>query len=303
MSFLPLSPAGRRYGAYRDNPLNPARTLRALQAAPTIVLPPTAMGLCAYKGPTRDQGQEGSCCGNAGGSKIDLDYRQFAAGWPDRTVLPSLLMTSAEFVYLCDLIADGNLGTDAGSTLHQTAITISQKGACSNVQMPYSDSQFSTPPNATQYTNGLLYRMDAYYFLPDLPSMKSCLAPSTAGPGHSFIFGINVYDSFESTWPVPGFMPMPNLSTEQLQGGHAQHCIGFSDLIEFPDGSKGGLFVQNSWGDKSVWLDGIDAPGHTDGGCYWMPYAFVTLNDPNNGRCVSDQWCNHTGAPWVSKAA
>lgn len=302
MSFLPLSPAGHRYGAYRGNPDNPAQILRALRADPAIVLPPTAMDLCAYKGPTRDQKQEGSCTGQAGAEKIDLDYRQFS-NWPNRNIPSSQFMASASFIYKCNLLADGNLGTDAGSTLHQTAMTISRSGAAQNTVEPYNDNDYTKPPTAAQYANGLLYRMDPYHFLPDLLSMKACLAPSAAGPGHSFIFGISVYDSFENPWPTPGFMPLPNLSTEQLQGGHAQHCIGFSDLIEFPDGSKGGLFVQNSWGDKSVWLDGIDAPGHTDGGCYWMPYAFVTLNDPNNGSCVSDQWCNHTGAPWVSKAA
>jgi len=297
MSFLPLSPARRRYGRFHDNPFNPARKLRALYADPAIVIPPTAMELCAFKGPTRDQGQEGSCCGQAGSSKQDLDYRQFS-DWPDRGIHPASFEASAEFVYLCDLIADGNLGTDAGSSLHQTAMTISQKGACTATVMPYSDSQFSTPPSAAQYANGLLYQMDPYHFLPDLLTMKSCLAPSAAGPGHSFIFGINVYDSFEGTWAAPGFMPMPNLETDSLQGGHAQHVIAYDDTIQFPGGSRGGLLVQNSWGGSDVWTMGISAPGHTDGGCYWMPYDFVTGHDPANGPFVSDAWVNHTGAPW-----
>jgi hypothetical protein len=296
-NFLPLSPAGRRYGRYPDNPFNPARKIYALPAAPSIILPTTAMQLCAFKGLTRNQKNEGSCCGQAGAAKQDLDYRQFL-DWPDRSVLPAGFMASAEFVYLCDLIADGNLGTDAGSSLHQTAMTISQKGACTNAVMPYSDSQFSTAPTAAQYANGALYRMDPYHFLPDLPSMKACLAPSAAGPGHSFIFGFNVYESFEGNWDEPGFMPVPNLSTEQWLGGHAQHVIGYDDTIKFPDGSKGGLFVQNSWGDSGVWEQGIDAPGHSDGGCYYLPYAFVNLVDPVNGPCVSDSWINHLPPIW-----
>ena len=293
MDYLPVSPAGRRYGRFPDNPKHPARTLRALLAQPSIVLPPTALELVPYKGPTRDQGQEGSCTGQAGAEKIDLDYRQFS-DWQDRSIDPAKFEASAEFVYLCNLIADGDLGTDAGSSLHQTAITISQRGACLNTVMPYKDTQFSKPPSSAQYSEGLLYRMEPYHYLPDLLSMKSCLAPSAAGPGHSFIFGINVYDSFEGDWPVPGFMPMPNLATESLLGGHAQHVIGYDDTIEFPDGSKGGFLVQNSWGPSF----GINAPGHTDGGVYWMPYAFVTLNDPQNGPCVSDAWISHTGQPW-----
>jgi len=54
-SYLPISPRGYRYGCYRGNPNAPARTLRALRADPGAVLPPTAMGLCAFKGPTRNQ--------------------------------------------------------------------------------------------------------------------------------------------------------------------------------------------------------------------------------------------------------
>ena len=269
-----------------------------MRADPSIVLPATAMELCAFKGPTRNQGQEGSCTGQAAAAKVDLDYRQFDYGWGDRTIPLSSFEASAEFVYLCNLIADGDLGQDAGSSMHQTAVTLSQKGACPNSAMPYSDSQYSTAPNSTEYALGLLYRMDAYHFLPDLPSMKACLAPSAAGQGHSFIFGISVYSSFEATWQEPGFMPVPDLSTEQLLGGHAQHVIGYDDTVKFPDGSLGGLFVQNSWGDQSVWAQGINAPGQTDGGCYWLSYKFVTLNDPNNGPCVSDAWINHIGMPW-----
>ena len=293
MDYLPVSPAGRKYGRFPDNPKHPARTLRALLAHPSIVLPPSALELVPFKGPTRDQGQAGSCTGQAGAAKIDLDYRQFA-DWIDKTIPSDKFEASASFVYKCNLIADGDLGTDAGSSLHQTAITISQKCAATNAVEPYKDTDFKKAPTPTQYADALLYRMNAYHYLPDLQAMKSCLAPSPAGPGHSFIFGILVYDSFEAEWPKPGFMPMPNLETESLLGGHAQHVIGYDDTIEFPDGHKGGLLVQNSWG--SGW--GINAPGHNDGGCYWLPYAFVTGSDPDNGAFVDDAWINHTGPVW-----
>lgn len=291
---LTLSPAGRRYGLFRDNPFHPARTLRAAPAPSGIVLPPSAMELCSFKGPTRDQGNEGSCSGQAGASKVDLDYRQFQDGWGSRAFDPNGFQASAEFVYLCNLIADGDLGEDVGSTIHQTAITLSQKGACLNTQMPYSDKQYSTPPVPSQYIAALYYRMDAYHYLPDLNAMKACLAPSAAGPGRSFIFGILVYESFEEDWSNPGHMPMPDIKNEMLLGGHAQHVIGYDDTVKLPDGNVGGLFVQNSWGKD--W--GINAPGHHDGGCYWLSYAFVNLVDPVNGPCVSDAWINHNDAPW-----
>jgi C1A family cysteine protease len=285
---LPVSQAGRRYGVFRDNPFHPARKLRLLQADPAVVLPPTALELVPFKGPTRDQGNEGSCTGQSGAEKADLDYRQFAGGWKDRSIAPQDFLASAAFVYKCNLIADGDLGNDAGSSMHQTAITLNQKGAALNTIEPYSDSDYSVPPTAAQYANGLLYEMGGYHYLPDLQSMKACLAPSAAGPGHSFIFGITVYESFESAWAQAGMMPMPNTATEQVLGGHAQHVIGYDDTIAFPDGSTGGLLVQNSWGEG--W--GISAPGHTDGGCYWMPYAFV------NAGLANDAWVIHPGPAW-----
>ena len=57
--------------------------------------------------------------------------------------------------------------------------------------------------------------------------------------------------------------------------------------VAFPDGSKGGVLVQNSWG--SCW--GLSAPGRNDRGCYWMPYAYFADH-------VSDAWMMHEGPAW-----
>jgi len=291
MSFLPVSAGGRRYGRFRDNPNHPARTLRLFQADPAVVLPSKA-DVWRFKGPTRDQGQEGSCTGQMGAELRDALYRQFFTSEVNQSVPADRFEASAEFIYLCNLIADGNLGADAGSSIHQTFISLNQKGACLNSQMPYSDSQYSTPPTAEQFADGLVYKGGAYHYIPDLATMKSVIAS-----GYSFGFGISVYQSFESDWAQPGMMPVPDITTEQLLGGHAQHVMAYDDTLVFPDSSVGGLGVQNSWG--SGW--GISAPGHSDGGCYWMSYKFVELNDPNNGPAVSDAWVMHLGAPWVPK--
>lgn len=288
--FLSLSPAGRKYGRHQDNPYSPARTLRALHAPAGLVLPNEAMELCPYKGPTRNQLSTGSCTGQSGAEKVDLDYRQFQ-DWPDRSIPASSFEASASFVYKRNLISDGNLGQDVGSSMHQTAVTLSQYGAATNAVEPYRDHDYRSDLTPAQYASANYYRMRPYHYLPDLPAMLSCLAPSPAGPGHSFIFGITVFESFESDWKEPGFMPMPK-SGEQILGGHAQHVIAFKLDLKFPDGNVGGVLVQNSWGDKDVWTSGIDAPGHSDGGCYWMPLAFIRAGYAN------DAWINHTGPIW-----
>ena len=279
---LPLSPTGRRYGRYHENPNHPARVL--LRAAPPtgVILPPS-MDLSPWMGPIRDQGEEGSCTGQMGAAMRDLLYRKQYAYEKQRTILSSEYKASAAFVYKCNLIADGLLGTDAGSTVHQTAVTLNQKGAALESEEPYVDGDYSTPPTSLQYNWGSMFCIGAYHYLPNLLDMKACLAS-----GYSFGFGIDVYESFEGDWKKPGFMPMPNLNREQMLGGHAQHVIGYDDAIEFPDGCKGGLYVQNSWG--SGW--GINAPGRTDGGTYWIPYKFVMEG------MASDAWVVHLGKPW-----
>lgn len=272
--ILPLSPANRRYGAFKGNPNHPARKL---YAAPQPYLPiPRKFDLWKFMGPIRDQGNEGSCTGQAGAANRDLLYRKQYEWEKDKTVPPDQFTCSASFVYKNNLIADGDLGHDVGSSLHQTIITLNRYGSCLESQEPYSDRDYKTPPNAQQYAEALTYKGGAYHFLPNLDTMRHCIAS-----GYSFVFGIEVYDSFESDWPEKGMMPMPDLSRESLLGGHAQHVLAYDDDLEFPDGNIGGLGIQNSWG--ADWQNG---------GCYWMPYKFVT-----DGH-TDDAWIMHLGPAW-----
>jgi len=278
---LPVSPGGRRYGRFPDNPFHPARKLLAMRVS-KVELPPRAT-TSQWMGRIRDQGMEGSCTGQMGAAIRDLLYRKLFEYEKDKTISPEGFEASASFVYKCNLIADGDLGEDAGSSIHQTMITLNQKGACIEGVEPYSDRDFSVSPNQGQYDNGLLYKAGAYHYLPDLQTMKQCIAS-----GYSFGFGISVYSSFEGDWHGTGFMPMPQANVEPLLGGHAQHVLDYDDTIQFPDGNVGGLFVQNSWSEE--W--GISASGRSDRGCYWMPQAFVTKG------YTSDAWIIHLGKAW-----
>ena len=280
-SILPLSPGGRRYGRYPDNPNHPARKLLAVHLPAGIVLPPSAK-TSQWMGKIRDQGQEGSCTGQMGAEIRDLTYRKSFLFEANKVVAPNDFEASASFVYKCNLIADGDLGQDNGSSIHQSFITLNQKGACLNSQEPYSDHDFSVAPTAQQYADALVYKGGPYHFLPSLAEMKACIAS-----GYSFGFGMDVFESFEGDQIAnTGFMPMPAASEQNL-GGHAQHGMDYDDNIKFPDGSVGGVLVQNSWG--SNW--GLSAPGREDRGCYWMPYAYFTNH-------VTDAWIIHLGSPW-----
>jgi hypothetical protein len=279
--FLTLSPKGRRYGLYRDNIFSPSRELLALHVPAQLQLPPKAQ-TSQWMGKIRDQGQEGSCSGQLGAEYRDALYRKLYLFEKEKDVAPTDFMASAAFVYLCNLIASGDLGQDVGSTIHQTFITLNQKGACLNTKEPYSDTNYATPPSDEQYLEALMYKGGAYHFLGSLEEIKASIAS-----GYSVGFGIDVYESFEGEQLAKtGFMPLPK-ANEQLLGSHAQHAMDYDDEIKFSDGIEGGVFIQNSWG--SNW--GISASGRSDRGCYWMPYAYFDEH-------VHDAWMMHLGAAW-----
>jgi C1A family cysteine protease len=287
--MLPISPAGRRYGRWPDNPFNPARGLLALRADPAVALPPKA-ATSQWMGSIRDQGQEGSCTGQMKAEYRDWMYRKLYQYEKDKTVPVDQFKASADFAYLTNLIHDGNLGQDAGSTIHTSFLTLNQQGCALESQEPYSDTDYTTAPTVAQYAEALTYKGGPYHYLPSLQDMKSCIAS-----GYAFGFGFLVYSSFESDpdFPNTGFMPMP-APVEGILGGHAQISLDFDDTIVDPAGTwptPGAFLIQNSWGDQ--W--GISAPGRTDRGCYWMPYSFFTKVDPTYGACVSDAWICHLG--------
>jgi C1A family cysteine protease len=96
----------------------------------------------------------------------------------------------------------------------------------------------------------------------DLVSLKSCLAA-----GYPFVFGFSVYDSFESAAvAATGIVPLPDVSTEELLGGHAVMACGYND-------AKQVFIVRNSWGEWG------------NNGYFTLPYSYMT-----SGDLASDFW-------------
>ena len=86
--------------------------------------------------------------------------------------------------------------------------------------------------------------------------------------GFPFVFGISVYESFESNnVKNTGFVPMPNTSTEKLLGGHAIMAVMFDD-------DKKVFGCRNSWG-----------PDWGDKGYFYLPYEYIL-----NSNLASDFW-------------
>jgi C1A family cysteine protease len=166
---------------------------------------------------------------------------------------------SRAFLYYKEREKEGTTSQDAGAMPVDGMDVLKTLGVCSDSEMPYKDSDYTTAPTSQDITDAAPYRITEYHAVAGLALMKAALAE-----GNPVVLGIQVYESFEDA--LNGIIPMPNTATEQLMGGHAVLAVGYDDAKQW-------VIVRNSWSDQ--WGD--------KGYCY-IPYGFFTP------ELVSDYW-------------
>ena len=233
-----------------------------MYAPPLMVMQslPVKMDLRSKCPAVYNQGGLGSCTANALGAAFQVGQKiQGKTTW-----IPSRL-----FLYYNERVYIHMEAVDSGAYLRDGIKSLAKTGVCKESEWTYDDrrtpgSKFSIKPPATCYTHALQNKIISYQRLSNnLGILKGCLAE-----GYPFVFGFTVYESFMTTRVrTTGIMPMPNLTTEKVVGGHAVMAVGFDD-------SKQAILVRNSWG--SSW--GI-------GGYFWMPYAYIS-----NSNYADDFW-------------
>lgn len=187
-----------------------------------------------------DQGDVGSCVSNAFALCINMLTNKY-------------VRISRLFHYYCGRAIQGDSSTvDTGLNIRNAANIIRKFGACSEQKWPYVTANYTVLPPLGVFKASKLFKKYNYTFIAqDLISLKSCLLVSKS----PIIFGFYVYDSFLSS--QNGVIPMPDITTEPLQGGHCMLIIGYNDATQR-------FTCANSWG--SSWGD--------RGLCY-IPYAYV----------------------------
>jgi C1A family cysteine protease len=234
---------GRKYGWRRDTP--DQRDLQYSLAHPHLGALPDKVDLRNKLGDCYDQGQLGSCTGNAIAAAIEFDLRKQppAAHWT-----PSRL-----FIYYNERSIEGTINEDAGAEIRDGLKAVATKGAPPESEWPYVISRFALKPSETAYKHALQTRALRYYRVPQvLSQMRGCLAE-----GFPFVIGFTVYESFESHRVASdGVVPMPK-SHERSLGGHAVLVVGYDDHTNR-------FLVRNSWGTQ--WGE----KGH----CFF-PYAYL----------------------------
>jgi C1A family cysteine protease len=231
-----------------------------LYSAPEAVLTelPTKVDLRRQCPPVYDQGQLGSCTGNAIGAAFQFDQKKQKLD----DFMPSRL-----FIYFGEREIEGSIGSDSGAMIRDGLKVVAKLGVCSEDTWPYDIAKFTKRPPKKAYTEAAKHQALVYRRITNrLHQMQGCLAQ-----GFPFVFGFTVYESFESEEVAKtGKVPLPPRS-EQVLGGHAVLAVGYNDAQQ-------SFIVRNSWG-----------PNWGMKGYFWMPYGYVT--DP---QLASDFWAIYT---------
>jgi C1A family cysteine protease len=217
---------------------------------------PTAVDLRSYCPPVYNQGNQGSCTGNAIGAAI-----QFGLCKQDKV---KAFMPSRDFIYYFEREMEGNVMSDSGAQIRDGIKVVNAYGVCDEKTWPYSSWRMFIKPSKAAQAAARLHRALVYRRLNNLNilELESCLAS-----GYPFVFGFSVYDSFEGDYVArTGVVNLPGMG-ESVMGGHAVMAVGY-------DRNTRRFIVRNSWG-----------AGWGLGGYFTMPYEYVT-----NGNLACDFW-------------
>jgi C1A family cysteine protease len=237
------------YGWRKDQP-DPRDHLFALTREEQTTVLPSEFSLRAKMPPVYDQGQLGSCTANAIGGCVQ--YEQMKQKEAEGTHTPSRL-----FIYYAERAMEGTVDADSGAMIRDGMKVIATIGSPPETDWPYDIAKFKQKPPAQAFSDALKYEATYGRVTQSAHSLQASVYFK-----RPVVFGFVVYESFETIGP-DGIMPMPNINTEQVMGGHATVVVGYKQI-------NGHLYfeVRNSW--SSSW---------GDSGYFWAPAAFMISGD------------------------
>jgi len=205
---------------------------------------PNIVDLRPYCSPIENQGNLGSCTGQAIAGAIELlnkrngNYRDI----------------SRLFIYYYERLILGTVNYDSGAYIRDGIKATNKYGASLESYWPYDIRKYRQEPITEAKNDALNRKVTRYERLTNLDGFIDALSN-----GYPIIMGFNVYTSFMSNNVArTGVMPYPNTKREVLLGGHAVLIVGYNK-------SKKILIARNSWG-----------TGWGDNGYFYMPFDIIS---------------------------
>jgi C1A family cysteine protease len=206
-----------------------------------------------YCSSIEDQGNLGSCTGNAIAGAIELLHKR-----QNRTLDISRL-----FIYYYERLFIGKVNYDSGAYIRDGIKACYTYGAPTENLWPYNISKFRTQPVKEAITDAAKRKVTSYQRVSDFNGVIDAITS-----GYPVTVGFSVYSSFDS--PIvakTGIMPYPNTKKEKLLGGHAVLIVGYNK-------NNNTFIARNSWG--TSW---------GDKGYFYMPFQVI-----QNTSMSSDFW-------------
>jgi C1A family cysteine protease len=219
----------------------------------TNKIQPNVIDLRQYCSAIEDQGNLGSCTGNAIAGAIELLHKR-----QNRTLDISRL-----FIYYYERMFIGTVNYDSGAYIRDGIKACYTYGAPTENLWPYNISKFRTAPVKEALADAAKRKVTSYQRAADFNQVIDAITS-----GYPVTIGFSVYSSFDSpTVARTGIMPYPDIKKEKLLGGHAVLLVGYNK-------NNNTFIARNSWGTN--W---------GDRGYFYMPFQVI-----QNTSMSSDFW-------------
>jgi hypothetical protein len=251
---MTLTARARKYGCKRDlrDPRDHRFKVSRGRPAPSI-------DWTAYAPPRPDQGDTGSCTGQA--IKGALELNVIRHGGAHRAL-------SALGLYYDERKIENTVDEDAGAEI-RTGIKVAKKiGVGPESAWPYVESRFREPPPPAYYQTANMFGALEYERVPvSAIGLKRALM---CGP---VVIGVTLFESFEGDEASrDGVIPMPDVDRESMMGGHAMYAVGYNTGGKCPpEHAKIANSWGEGWGDSGFCYMPLKMLGSTEfGGDYWV---------------------------------
>lgn len=219
----------------------------------TPIKMPNSVDLRPFCSAIEDQGNLGSCTGNAVAGAIEYLARRNNSG----------IDVSRLFIYYYTRLIEGTVNYDSGAYIRDSIKASYAYGAPLESLWPYDITKFRSKPSTGAIADGAKRKVTLYE---RAISFDACI--NAIASGFPVVVGFLVYSSFESRAVYKtGMMPYPNVARESLLGGHAVLLVGYNN-------STKRFIARNSWG-----------PYWGDRGYFYMPYDVI-----RNSYMSNDFW-------------